>query len=273
MSDLAVLKQRARHVWSQGDYAVTAARLEPAAERLVSALGIDTGMRVLDVAAGTGNATLAALSAGATVVASDLVPRMLELGMARTSEAGYDVEWVEADAEALPFEDASFDASMSVFGMMFAPRPVVAARELCRVVRPGGTVGMTAWLPDSFSGRLGSVVARQMQAPSDVPPTADWGRADVVRERFGDLVTELSLQEQELTWAFGSVDDMLQSMQETAPPLVAAKASLAAAAFDELLGEMRKVGRELARDVADGIEMPMRYLQVVGVRTEVPASA
>jgi ribosomal protein L17 len=137
-------------MWSEGNYPAIAEVLMPVARALVDACAISAGQEVLDVAAGTGNVAVVAAEEGASVVASDLTPTLIDLGRARSAEAGLDIEWVEADAEALPFEDARFDCVTSTFGAMFAPRPEVVARELFRVVRPGNTVGMANWTPEGF---------------------------------------------------------------------------------------------------------------------------
>src|SRR3954453_2282208 len=154
MSDVEMFKERHRELWGLGDYPVLARRLEPAAKALCDACAVSAGQEVLDVGAGTGNFAIACAGEGASVVASDISPAMLERGRARTEAEGFDVEWVEADVEALPFDDARFDCAGSVFGAMFAPRPELAAAEMFRVVRPGGTVGLASWTPDGFQGRV-----------------------------------------------------------------------------------------------------------------------
>src|SRR5215217_7609413 len=160
MSDFEEVKERQARVWGLGDYDVLGRAFEPAATALCDACAVSAGQEVLDVGAGTGNFALACASEGASVVASDISPAMVERGRARSEAEGFDVEWVEADVEALPFEDARFDCAGSVFAAFFAPRPEVAAAELFSVVRPGNTVGLTAWTPDGFFGRLQTLVQR-----------------------------------------------------------------------------------------------------------------
>ncbi|MEA2456490.1 MAG: hypothetical protein QOI45_2752, partial [Thermoleophilaceae bacterium] len=164
MVDAEAIKQRQLRMWGMGDYSVLSRQLAPAAVELCDACAVSAGQEVLDVAAGNGNFAVACASEGASVVASDLVPRMVELGRARTEEEGYDVEWVQADAEALPFEDGRFDCAGSVFGAFLTPQPDVVASELFRVVRPGNTVGLTAWAADSVFIRMFEV-ARRLQPP------------------------------------------------------------------------------------------------------------
>jgi SAM-dependent methyltransferase len=153
MTDAQPVKDIQKRMWSLGDYRELARQFEPTAAALVEACGVGPGMEVLDVAAGTGNLAVAAARRGARVVASDLTPRMVELGQQRSAAEGLDIEWREADAEDLPFEDGRFDVAASTFGAMFAPRPQVAATELFRVVRSGGTVGMANWTPQGYLGR------------------------------------------------------------------------------------------------------------------------
>src|SRR4051794_11686759 len=142
---LAQMKARTAEAWGIGDYECIAELILPVSRALVDACAISAGQEVLDVAAGNGNLALLAAEEGADVVASDISPGQVDLGRARTEAEGVDVEWVEADAEDLPFEDDRFDCAASVFGAMFAPRPEVAAREMFRVVKPGGTVGLAVW--------------------------------------------------------------------------------------------------------------------------------
>src|ERR687892_766190 len=168
--DVEAIKQRQAFIWAQGDYTMLSRQLAPAAQALADACAVSAGQEVLDVGAGDGNFALACAREGASVVACDISPRMVERGRARSEREGYDVEWVEGDAEALPFEDARFDCVGSVFGAFIAPRPEVAARELFRVVRPGGTVGLTAWVPDGFMAELAGIGRRFAPPEPDQPP-------------------------------------------------------------------------------------------------------
>ena len=175
-------------------------------------------MRVLDVAAGDGNAAVEAVRAGAEAVASDFAPLQVEQGRARVAAEGLDIEWVEADAEELPFEDASFDAAVSVFGAMFAPRPERAAAELFRVVRPGGTVAMANWRPESFSARMFEVMNRyRPEEPAGLVPSSLWGAEDTVRERFGPYSDDVSVEASSVTWRFESLQAMAEFFQSSGP--------------------------------------------------------
>ena len=163
-------------MWALGDYSKLSEILRPAALALCDACAVSAGQEVLDVAAGDGNFALACAAEGASVVATDLSPAMVELGRARSEAEGYDVEWVLGDAEALPFAAERFECVGSVFGAMIAPRPEVVARELFRVVRPGNTVGMTAWTPGSFSSELFMLGTPLPATPERRPDSGGVGR-------------------------------------------------------------------------------------------------
>src|SRR5215217_8149530 len=184
----AELKARHRAMWASGDYpSMVETWLLPLGPRLVDACAIGSGMRVLDVGAGTGNASIPAAERGASVVASDLAPELLEAGRRQTESRELQLEWVEADAENLPFEDASFDVVMSAIGAMFAPHHREAADELARVCRPGGTIGLLSWTPEGMVGALFRTMGPFAPPP---PPGAQppplWGGEDHVRELLGD---------------------------------------------------------------------------------------
>ena len=173
----AELKTKLRAMWASGDYpSMVETFLLPLGPRLVEGSGIGPGMRVLDVAAGTGNAAIPAAAQGATVTASDLTPELFEAGRARAEAEGVELEWAQADAEDLPFEDASFDAVISSIGVMFAPHHQAAADELVRVCRPGGTIGLLSWTPEGMLGALFGMMKPFMPPP---PPGAQppplWG--------------------------------------------------------------------------------------------------
>ena len=190
------LKAKHRALWASGDYSAVAAELIPElGPRLVQACGIRNGQRVLDVAAGAGNAAIPAAVAGAVVTAGDLTPELFEAGRAAAAHRGVTLDWVEADAEAMPFDDDSFDVVMSCVGAMFAPHHQATADEIVRVVRPGGTIGMINWTPDGFIGNLFATMKPYAPPP---PPGASpaplWGDEDHVRELFGDKVTDLAVR-------------------------------------------------------------------------------
>jgi ubiquinone/menaquinone biosynthesis C-methylase UbiE len=189
------LKERHRKMWALGDYpSIAREMVAPLGERLVAAAGIAAGQRVLDVGAGTGNAAIPAAERGAAVVASDLTPELFEDGRARAAERGVELEWTQADAEALPFADGEFDVVMSCIGAMFAPHHEDVARELARVCRPGGTIAMINWTPEGMIGDVFRTMGPFMPAPPPgATPPPRWGSEDHVRELFGDTVTDLHM--------------------------------------------------------------------------------
>jgi ubiquinone/menaquinone biosynthesis C-methylase UbiE len=250
--DVDAIKERNRQIWGLGDYAALSEALRPAAEALADACAVSAGQEVLDVAAGDGNFALVCAREGASVVASDLSPGMVERGRARSEAEGYEIEWVEADAEALPFEDGRFDCVGSVFGAMIAPRPRVVAEELFRVVRPGGTVGMTAWTKEGFTAEL-FALGRSYAPPSDQPLSDEWSVEENVRERFDGLAARFELEVRELIWEVESPETLVEMLGTSAPPWVAAKANLPAERYDELVREARALAARWAGD-----ERPVR---------------
>lgn len=218
------LKARTREAWALGNYAEIARAILPASQALVDACAISAGQEVLDVAAGNGNLALLAAREGAAVVASDLTPAQVELGRARTAAEGYDVEWQVADVEDLPFEDARFDCCASVFGAMFAPRPEVAAAEMFRVVKPGGTVGLAAWTPEGFQGKVFALGNKFVPMPEGAPESTAWGDEDVVRERLGQLASSIEFERRSVREEFESADGFFEFSRNAGPTIARSKA-------------------------------------------------
>jgi len=262
----APLKEIQKFIWSQGDFEQLAREVMPAAEALVEACGVESGERVLDVAAGTGDAAVAAARRGAVATASDITPRMIELGRARTGAEGVEVDWVEADAEALPFEDGSFDRVLSCFGAMFAPRPQAAAAELFRVARPGATIGLATWLPVGYVGRLIATVSSHMPAPPEgVPSPIDWGVDGVVRERLDGLAAGVLVERREVTTEHPSVEAMCEFQLSHAGPLVAARMALGDR-FEALAAEVRSLIGELNEATDGSARVTSGYLLIVATK-------
>src|SRR3954454_20146670 len=194
-ADIDAIKERSARLWGLGDYSRLAKLLEPAAISLVDACAVSAGQEVLDVAAGNGNFAVLSAREGASVTALDLAPNQVEIGRARSEAEGLSIEWVQGDAEALPFEDERFDCVGSVFGAMLTPQPDVVTREMFRVVRPGGTVGMANWVRDGFQARLFALFASYSPVPQEVArPTDVWGTEELVRERLGDMAGSFTVE-------------------------------------------------------------------------------
>jgi ubiquinone/menaquinone biosynthesis C-methylase UbiE len=219
----------ARGAWALGDYHRFATTLVwEVGPVLVEACGIGAGQRVLDVAAGTGNAAIRAAEAGAQVVASDLTPENFEAGRREARARGVELEWFEADAEALPFAGGEFDVVTSSFGAMFAPDHQTVADELLRVCRPGGTIGMANFTPEGLAAEFFAVFAPYMPAPPPgaLPPVL-WGSEEHVRDLFGDRVQSLDMTRREYVERAATPRDYCEFFKETFGPVVATYASLA----------------------------------------------
>ncbi|HVK95957.1 MAG TPA: class I SAM-dependent methyltransferase, partial [Noviherbaspirillum sp.] len=182
--DLATVKTRQQAAWATGNYAVVGTTLQIVGENLCEALDLHSGTRVLDVAAGNGNATLAAARRWCDVTSTDYVPSLLESGRARAQAEGHTIQFQEADAENLPFPDASFDVVMSTFGVMFTPDQEKAAAELARVCRPGGKIGLTNWTPESFIGQVFKTIGKYIPPAPGVKSPALWGTNARLEELF-----------------------------------------------------------------------------------------
>jgi SAM-dependent methyltransferase len=195
-------------------------------------------------------------------VASDLTPHLIERGKQRTAEAGVEIEWVEADAEQLPFEDERFDCTASVFGAMFAPRPRQAAEEMFRVTRPGNTVGMANWAPQGFSGRVFQMMTEFAPRPEGVPAPVEWGSEDAVRERFDGLAGTLEFERRQAPLDFGSVEALIAYF-ENAGPQVALKEALGPEIYDETQRRFREIAGEFNQADDGSVRIQSEYLVVV----------
>jgi ubiquinone/menaquinone biosynthesis C-methylase UbiE len=243
------IKSRHRELWAAGDYpSMVETFLLPLGARLVAACDVGPGKRVLDVAAGTGNASLPAAQRGGDVVASDLTPRLVEAGRARAEAVGVELEWTVADAEALPFADGSFEIVMSSIGVMFAPRHQVAADELVRVCRPGGTIGLLSWTPEGTVGQLSAAMGSFVPAPPPgAQPASLWGSMDHLAGLFGDRVTWSSSDTETLeVTAFARPIDFATHLANRYGPTLAARQFAVAAGrgdeFDAALAEFVERG-------------------------------
>jgi SAM-dependent methyltransferase len=262
--DYDALKERSRKVWGLGDYPKIAEIILPASRSLVDACAISAGQEVLDVAAGNGNLALLAAEEGADVVASDFSPGQIELGRARTEAEGVDVEWVEADAEALPFEDDRFDCAASVFGVMFAPRPEVAAREMFRVVKPGGTIGIAAWGHYGSQHEVFETLGRYAPPlPEGVPEPRDWGDDEIARSRLEPLASSLAIERRKIHWEYASFDQMWETLQ-SAGPGAAARATMPEEKLEQAKAEVREVvARWNLADDGERVVVEPEYLEIV----------
>jgi ubiquinone/menaquinone biosynthesis C-methylase UbiE len=264
--DVEAIKQRQAFIWAQGDYTMLSRQLAPAAEALADACAVSAGQEVLDVGAGDGSFALACAREGATVVACDISPGMVERGRARSAREGYDVEWVEGDAEALPFEDARFDCVGSSFGAFIAPRPDVVARELFRVVRPGGTVGLTAWTTDGVMAEMFGIGRRFAPLDPDQPPSELWGDEATARERLEPLASRVEYERRQLVWQTDSPQAFLDEFSATAPTLAAARQALPPERFEDLSALMGDLIERNNRSGDGSLRLEAEYAVVVARR-------
>jgi ubiquinone/menaquinone biosynthesis C-methylase UbiE len=218
--DMQALREAGQKTWSEGDFAIVAAIVMMVSEELVEALEVVPGERVLDVACGSGNAAIAASRrTWGNVVGVDFVPALLERGRERAEAERLDVEFVEGDAAELPFGEGEFDVVTSVFGAMFAPDQAQAAKELLRVCKPGGLIGMANWVPDGPVSQLFGIVAKHVPPPPGFTPPVLWGTEDHVRELFGDGVGELRFERKTSRQPFRSIDHYLEIFRNYFGPI------------------------------------------------------
>ena len=264
--DLAAVKTRQQAAWSAGNYAVVGTTLQIVGENLCEALDLRAGSRVLDIAAGNGNASLAAARRWCDVTSTDYVGSLLESGRARAQAEGHSIQFQEADAENLPFPDASFDAVMSTFGVMFTPNQDKAASELARVCKPGGRIGLANWTPESFIGQLFKTIGQYIPPAPGVRSPALWGTKTSLGELFGTTANEIQTTRRQFTFRYRSPAHWIEvfrtyygPMNKTFGALDAAKQ---AAFTRDLLALMARENQS-----GDGtLVLPSEYLEVVIVR-------
>jgi len=227
MSAADEFKQRQRAMWAAGDFPQIATTIQDASDVTIERLGIEPGQALLDVATGSGNAAIPAAQQGARVVGLDQVPELLAAAQARAAEVGVEIEWVEGDAEALPFDSALFDRVSSVFGVIFAPRHQQAADELVRVTRAGGRIAVAAWTAEGLNGQMFKTLGVHLPPPPpELKPPVLWGDEEYVRDLFSDSHLELSFERHTLAVAWESVESWVAHCEEKLGPTILAKAAL-----------------------------------------------
>jgi ubiquinone/menaquinone biosynthesis C-methylase UbiE len=261
--DLTAVKTRQQAAWSTGNYAVVGTTLQIVGENLCEALDLRSGARVLDVAAGNGNATLAAARRWCDVTSTDYVPSLLDSGRARAVAEGHEVRFQEADAENLPFADASFDVVMSTFGVMFTPNQDKAASELARVCKPGGRIGLANWTPASFIGQLFKTIGKYIPPASGVKSPALWGTQARLEELFGRSAQEIRTTSRDFVFRYRSAAHWLEVFRAYYGPMNKTFAALDAENqtrfTEDLLALMETGNRSSDRTLV----LPSEYLEVV----------
>jgi len=261
--DFTAIKQRQQATWASGDFAVIGTTLQIVGESLAEAADVRAGERVLDVAAGNGNATLAAARRFAEVTSTDYVPALLDKGRERARAEGLPVRFQVADAEELPFADASFDVVLSTFGAMFTPDHARPAREMLRVLRDGGRIGLANWTPDGFIGRLFKVIGAYLPPPAGLKSPALWGTEPHIVELFGAQAAQIRCERRRFNFRYRSAAHWVQVFRDFYGPTHKAFAALDAAAALALERDIVALLEQMNTAAPSSLVVPGEYLEVV----------
>jgi ubiquinone/menaquinone biosynthesis C-methylase UbiE len=264
--ELAALKSRQQVAWSSGNYAVVGVTLQIVGEQLCEALDLRAGSKVLDVAAGNGMVSLAAARRWCDVTSTDYVPSLLEQGRARATANGLSIEFKEADAEALPFEDASFDAVVSTFGVMFTPNQVRAAFELTRVCKSGGRIGLANWTPEGFIGQVFRTLGKYLPPPAGARSPALWGTRAALEEMFGSSASSIKTESRFFNFRYRSAEHFIEVFKTYYGPVLKAFAALDAAAQQDLHNDLYALIVRMNKSGDATMVVPGEYLEVVIAR-------
>ncbi len=264
--DLAALKTRQQSTWSSGDYAVVGTTLQIVGEQLCEALDVRAGQKVLDVAAGNGNATLAAARRWCDVTSTDYVPALLSRGRERAAAERLKIEFQEADAEALPFPDAAFDVVMSTFGVMFTADQDKAAAELTRVCKHGGKIGLANWTPDGFIGQIFKTIGKHLPPPAGVKSPALWGTKARIEEMFGAEASSIRFEPRHFVFRYRSPDHWMQVFKTYYGPLLKAFGALEPAAQTALTADITAQIDKFNRSGDSTMVVPSEYMEIVITR-------
>ncbi len=264
--DLQALKTRQHGAWSSGDYAIVGTTLQLVGENLCEALDLRAGQKVLDVAAGNGNATLAAARRWCDVVSTDYVPSLLERGRLRATANGLSVEFKEADAEALPFDDRCFDVVVSTFGVMFTPDQDRAAAELLRVCKAGGKIGLANWTPDGFIGQVFKVLGRYVPPPAGAKSPALWGTPARIEEMFGPQAASIRCERRQFMFRYHSPEHFLHVFRTYYGPMLKAFAALEPTQQEALQRDLLALIATSNRAEDGTTVIPSEYLEVIITR-------
>ena len=263
VADFAAVKLKQQAAWSAGDYAVIGTTLQIVGETLCEALDLRAGARVLDVAAGNGNATLAAARRWCDVTSTDYVGALLERGKARASAEGLAVQFEEADAENLPYADASFDVVLSTFGVMFTPNQERAAREMARVCRSGGKIGLANWTPSGFIGELFKLIGRYIPPAAGLKPPSLWGTEERLRALFGEHIATLETKRQNFVFRYRTPQHWLDTFRTYYGPVQKAFMAVGAAQQEALAADLLRLVQQFNRSSDQAMVLPSEYLEVV----------
>jgi len=267
-SELTALKTKLRATWIAGDFGQIAKSYASGAEEFIRKLNLKPGMKVLDVACGTGNLALPAARAGAIVTGVDIAPNLVAQARENAKREGLNIQFDEGDAEALPYDDASFDAVVTMFGAMFAPRPDLVAAELKRVCRPGGFIAMANWTPTGFIGQMFKIMSSHVPPPAGMPSPVLWGKQETVRERFSEGISRLEARPQNVTFEFPfSPAEVVETFRTYYGPTNKAFGTLDEDKQAALRKELEQLWTEHNRGTDGTTTVPSEYLEVIAVRT------
>ena len=261
--DLGALKARQQGAWSSGDYAVVGTTLQIVGEQLCEALDLRSGQKVLDVAAGNGNATLAAARRWCDVVSTDYVPSLLARGQSRAAAEGLSVKFEEADAEALSFADAGFDAVVSTFGVMSTPDQDKAASELLRVCKRGGKIGLANWTPDGFIGQVFKTLGKYLPPPAGAKSPALWGTEARISEMFGPAAASINTERRHFVFRYRSPEHFLDVFKNYYGPMLKAFAALDPTNQQGLRNDLLALIGRMNRAEDGTMVVPSEYLEIV----------
>lgn len=264
--DLAAIKTKQQATWATGDFGVVGTTLQIVGETLCEAVDMQAGSSVLDVACGNGNAALAAARRWCRVTGIDYVPALIEQARVRAAGERLPGTFLVGDAEALEFPDASFDYVLSTFGVMFAPDQERAARELARVCKPGGKIGLANWTPTGFVGQMFRTVSKHAPPPAGLRPPSQWGTRERLQELFGDVAREIRAEPRLFAMRFESADHWLSVFRQWFGPVNAAFARLDAAGQAALERDLREILAQNDRSTGSALVLPSEYLEIAITR-------
>jgi ubiquinone/menaquinone biosynthesis C-methylase UbiE len=264
--DLTAVKARQQATWSSGDYAVVGSTLQIVGETLCETLDLRAGQKVLDIAAGNGNVTLAAARRWCDVTSTDYVPALLERGRVRAQAEGWAVEFREADAEALPFKDGSFDAVVSTYGVMFTANQDKAAAELLRVCKSGGKIGLANWTPDGFIGQVFKTIGKHMPPPAGVKPPALWGTRARIDEMFEAQASAIEMSARNFVFRYRSPQHWIDVFKTYYGPVLKTLAALPPEGQSLLLADLATLIERFNRAKDGTMVVPSEYLEIVVVK-------
>lgn len=267
-TEMQALKQRLQATWMAGDFGVIAQMIAGGGDEFVDRLDIRPGMKVLDVACGTGNTAIPEAKRGADVTGVDIASNLIEQARARAETEGVKAKFDVGDAEDMPYEDATFDAVVTMFGAMFAPRPDVTAAEMKRVCKPGGLIAMGNWTPEAFVGQMFKIGAKHVPPPPGMSPPLQWGMEDMVRERFVEGISDLQMNRRKIMFTFdGSPADVVEHFRQYFGPTQKAFDSLDEAGQAALRKDLVDLWTEHNQTTDGTTRVESEYLEVRAIKT------